>query len=59
MTPLSAAAWLAAESLALMRATASCEDAEQAVAKVIDRGVGEDALQILLRGGGPRAHDDG
>jgi hypothetical protein len=35
-----------------------CEDAQQAVAKVIDRGVREDALQIGLRGRGPRAHDN-
>ena len=35
------------------------EDAEQAVAEVVDRGVGEDALQIFLRGGSPCAHDDG
>ena len=35
------------------------EDGEQAIAEVIDRGVSEDALQIFLRGGGPRAHHDG
>ncbi len=50
-------------SLAGLLCCAGCrnrqrEDAEQAVAQVIDRGVREDALQIRLRGRGPRAHDD-
>ena len=57
MTPLSAAAWLAA-CAAPSGGNGDGEDAEQAVAEVIDRGVGEDALEVLLRGSGPGAHDD-